>query len=46
MALDGVGDGTTMRGREGGARTGNATTSQHDERTKGRCNERKQEMMV
>ena len=32
---------TTTRGREGGARTGNATTtSQHDERTRGRCNER------
>ena len=29
-----------MRGREGGARTGNATTSQHDQRTRGRCNER------
>jgi hypothetical protein len=26
--------------REGGARTGNATTSQHDERTRGWCNER------
>jgi hypothetical protein len=24
----------------GGARTGNATTSQHDERTRGRCNKR------
>jgi len=32
---------TTRRGREGGARmTGNATTSQHDERTRGQCNER------
>jgi hypothetical protein len=32
---------TTRRGREGSARmTGNATTSQHDERTRGRCNER------
>jgi len=29
-----------MRGREGGARTGNATTSQHDQRMRGRCNER------
>jgi hypothetical protein len=28
------------KGREGGARRGNATTSQHDERTRGRCNER------
>jgi len=28
------------RGQEGGARTGNATTSQHDERTRGRCNKR------
>jgi hypothetical protein len=28
------------RGREGGARTGNTTTSQHDERTRGWCNER------
>ena len=31
---------TTTRGREGGARTDNATTSQHNERTRGRCNER------
>jgi len=31
---------TTTRGREGGARTGNATTSQHDKRTRGRCNKR------
>ena len=29
-----------MRGREGGARSGNATTSQHDERSRGQCNER------
>jgi hypothetical protein len=28
------------RGREGGARIGNATTSQHDERTRGWCNKR------
>jgi hypothetical protein len=28
---------TTMRGQEGGARRGNATTSQHDERTRGWC---------
>jgi hypothetical protein len=31
---------TMARGREGGARTGNATNSQHNERTRGRCNER------
>ena len=29
---------TTTRGQEGDARTGNATTSQHDERRGGRCN--------
>jgi len=27
-------------GQEGGARTGNATTSHHNERTRGRCNKR------
>ena len=31
---------TTTRGQEGGARRGNATTSQHDERTRGWCNKR------
>jgi len=36
-AYDGVGGGLR---REGGARRGNATTSQNDERTRGRCNER------
>ena len=47
MVFDGDGDGLwqgddgeskmagTMRGREGGARRGNATTSLHDERTRG-----------
>ena len=30
----------TPRGQEGGARRGNATTSWHDERMRGRCNER------
>ena len=42
-AFDGVqwrGRWTSMRGREGGARTGNAATSQQDERTRGRCNKR------
>jgi hypothetical protein len=42
-AFDGIrwpGRWTTTRGREGGARTGNTTTSQHDERTRGRCKER------
>jgi hypothetical protein len=29
---------TTTRGREGGTRKGNATTSQHNERTRGWCN--------
>jgi len=29
-----------MRGQEGGAMRGNATTSQHNERTRGQCNER------
>ena len=32
---------SAMGYNEGGARTGNATTSHHDERTRGRCNERK-----
>ena len=36
-AFDGVGGGLR---REGGERRGNATTSQHNERTRGRCNER------
>jgi hypothetical protein len=36
-AFDGVGGGLP---REGGARRGKATTSQHDERTRGWCNER------
>jgi hypothetical protein len=31
---------TKTRGREGGAKTGNATTSQHNKRTRGRCNKR------
>ncbi len=35
---DGGGDGGG--GREGSARRGNATTSQHNERTRGRCNKR------
>jgi hypothetical protein len=31
---------TMMRGQKGGARTSNTTTSQHNERMRGRCNER------
>ena len=31
---------TMTRGQEGGTWAGNTTTSQHDERTRGRCNER------
>jgi hypothetical protein len=42
-AFDGVrwhGRWTTTRGQEGGAKACKATTSQHNERTRGRCNER------
>ena len=31
---------TMTRGREGGTKTGNSPTSQHDEWTRGRCNKR------
>ncbi len=40
-AFDGVGDGLRREDEEGSSRTGNAITSQHDKRTRGRCNKRR-----